>query len=184
MYFKAKSDDERKKWIEAFRIGIHVLDVIYYLTNILLLVAVVLSGNSMLQFYHLGAYGQVHQLKWSCCSAANRDTQGCQQTTHKYGKQHTRAMSLVVESKSASRHNPRRFVSMRDHSKSKEGQKDISSTSPELEQPAQDNPPLISQSLDAVCSPLFEFICEQQRYSISSDMLMHQDSQNENESLE
>ena len=34
----------------------------------------------MLEFYHIGAYGQVHQHKWSCCNAANRDTPGCQKT--------------------------------------------------------------------------------------------------------
>ena len=32
----------------------------------------------MLDHYHSGAYGQVHQQKWSCCNAANRDFPGCQ----------------------------------------------------------------------------------------------------------
>ena len=37
-----------------------------------------LKGNTILNYYHSGAYGQIHQQKWSCCNAANRDTQGCQ----------------------------------------------------------------------------------------------------------
>ena len=28
----------------------------------------------------MGAYGQVDLQKWSCCDAADRDTQGCQET--------------------------------------------------------------------------------------------------------
>lgn len=34
----------------------------------------------MLEYYHIGAYGQVHQHRWSCCNVANRDLQGCQKT--------------------------------------------------------------------------------------------------------
>ena len=80
----------------------------------------------MLQSYHQGAYGQVHQQKWSCCNAANRDTQGCQQTTYEYGKQHTRIRSLQVVSRSGRKiHSPRPFGSVHDGSNSRKEQKEI-----------------------------------------------------------
>ena len=35
----------------------------------------------MLDHYHSGAYGQVHENEWSCCNAVSRESQGCLSTT-------------------------------------------------------------------------------------------------------
>ena len=67
----------------------------------------------MLDYYHYGAYGQVHQQKWSCCGAANRDSQGCQRTSTLYNgsKQLRRTASLRTESRSPSKGSRRQFSS-------------------------------------------------------------------------
>ena len=35
----------------------------------------------MYDWYHTGAYGQVHSNKWSCCSEDKRESKGCRKTT-------------------------------------------------------------------------------------------------------
>ena len=50
------------------------------LIGVLLFSAATLKRNAMLDHYHLGAYGQIHHRKWSCCNATDRNTQGCHQT--------------------------------------------------------------------------------------------------------
>lgn len=63
----------------------------------------------MLDHYHIGAYGQVHQQKWSCCNAANRDTRGCQRTTIAQS-QYLRTMSFItMESRNPSKFHHRCF---------------------------------------------------------------------------
>ena len=137
----------------------------------------------MLENYHTGAYGQVNQLKWSCCSAANRDTPGCQQTSTNSSKQ-PRRMTSVIESRSGSETVARRpFTSLRGrHSKRQQQQQrspspifhDAKEAPEDLDAPQQ-----ISHSLaTSVTSPLSEF--EQER-STSEVLrkLMHQDSQND-----
>lgn len=52
----------------------------------------------MLQFYHIGAYGQVHLNKWSCCNAANRNIPGCVKTKVPQG----RRMTMLLEDHSYS----------------------------------------------------------------------------------
>ena len=43
--------------------------------------AATINQNTMLEKYHTGAYGQVNQQRWSCCNLANRDLEGCHETT-------------------------------------------------------------------------------------------------------
>ena len=80
---------------------------------------------------------------------------------------------MVVESKSTSRGSPRPFASVRDHSKSKKREKETSSTTAPVDEESAE----VAESLAAVSSPLSDFV--QNRYSIASDKLMHQDSQND-----
>ena len=92
---------------------------------------------------------------------------------------------MVVESKSTSRGSPRPFASVRDHSKSKKREKETSSTTAPVDEESAEvaeDLPFNSQSLPAVSSPLSDFA--QNRYSIASDKLMHQDSQNDSMELE
>lgn len=133
----------------------------------------------MLDNYHMGAYGQVHQLKWSCCSAANRDTPGCQQTSTNSSKQ-PRRMTSVIESRSGSETvAPRPFISLCGrHSKPRQQQQQQRSPSPifhDAREAPEDAVQQTSHSL-ATCatSPLSEF--EQEGSSVDIlEKLMHQD---------
>lgn len=136
----------------------------------------------MLDNYHTGAYGQVHQLKWSCCGAANRGTPGCQQSSTSSTKQ-PRRMTSVIESRSGSEKVARRpFISLHGRTSRREQQQQRS-PSPVFhdarEAPEEDDPQQTSHSL-ATCptSPLSEF---EQEGNTSDVMrrLMHQDSQND-----
>ena len=60
--------------------------------------AATLKQNEMLEGYHIGAYGQVHQNKWSCCNAANRNTPGCERTK----VPQARRMTMLLEDHSFS----------------------------------------------------------------------------------
>lgn len=135
----------------------------------------------MLDNYHTGAYGQVNQLKWSCCSAANRDTPGCQQTSTNSSKQ-PRRMTSVIESRSGSETVARRpFTSLRGrHSKRQQQQQHsplpIFHDAKEAPEDAQQQ---ISHSLvTCVTSPLSEFEQEGSTSEVLTK-LMHQDSQND-----
>ena len=93
-------------------------------------------------------------------------------------------MSVVVESKSDNGHTARPFVSVHGAVKRRKGTNSSGVDSKETTH-VEDSPPFVSQSfVDTISSPLTEFDSERQRYSIASDTLMHQDSQNDNESLE
>ena len=71
----------------------------------------------MLEYYHLGAYGQVHHHKWSCCNAVDRTTQGCQRTTTQLSESKTRDQLLSVDSHSSSSSKVihRRHTALRHH---------------------------------------------------------------------
>ena len=103
MYFWARTDNERREWIEAIQIGLKKrswsdsFTMIFRAHLNLFSAAVTLKGNTMLNHYHLGAYGQIHQQEWSCCNAANRDAQGCQQAFVQSRLRHQQ-LSLQVES--------------------------------------------------------------------------------------
>ena len=135
----------------------------------------------MLDNYHTGAYGQVHQLKWSCCSAANRDTPGCQQTSTNSSKQ-PRRMTSVIESHSGSEKVARRpFVSLRGR-RSKPQQQQLRSLSPifhDAREAPEDAPQQISHSLvTCATSSLSEF--EQEGSSAEVlEKLVHQDLQSD-----
>ena len=185
MYFKAKSENERKEWTETLRIGqklstINLRDLIsnlYFFNHI----AATLKRNVMLENYHTGAYGQVHQRRWSCCSAANRDTPGCQQTSTGSNRQ-PRRMTSVIESRSSSETVVRRKFTSFHGRNSKRQQQQQRSPSP-IFHDARETPEDASQQTSlslATCptSPLSEFeqegsTCEALR------KLMHQDSQND-----
>ena len=83
MYFTAKSDIERRDWIEILKLAgektifyLGCMTLIFFFFSSIIS-ATDLKGNAMLDHYHSGAYGQVNKQKWSCCNAANRDSQGC-----------------------------------------------------------------------------------------------------------
>ena len=131
----------------------------------------------MLDYYHIGAYGQVHQQKWSCCNAANRDTQGCQRTTvaqSNGNKQHHRTVSLRMGSRSPSK-SQRRYNSVRTHGTRKH-QEQARSPSPIYHDARADpeDPSQISQSLATSTSTLFK--CEPERPDTVS-LLMRPESQ-------
>lgn len=56
------------------------------------LLAATLKHNHMSEIYHIGAYGQVNDNRWSCCNAANRNTPGCQRTKVPQDRRKTRSM--------------------------------------------------------------------------------------------
>ena len=131
----------------------------------------------MLDFYHIGAYGQVHQQKWSCCNAANRNIQGCQRTTiaQSHGnKQHHRAASFKMESRSPSKVH-RRYNSVRTHGTQKPLER-ARSPSPIYHDAREDpeGPSQISQSLATSTTTFFK--SKPERHDTVS-LLMRQESQ-------
>ncbi len=137
----------------------------------------------MLENYHTGAYGQVHQLKWSCCGAANRGTDGCQLTSTDANRQ-PRRMTSVIETHSSSERVARRpFISLRGRN-SKHQQEPQRSPSPvfhDAREAPEDAPLHIRHSL-ATCptSPLSEFEQEESASEALRKLIHDQDSQNDN----
>ena len=141
-----------------------------------------IKRNTMLDYYHIGAYGQVHQQRWSCCNAANRDTQGCQRTTTAQSmngnKQHHRTTSLRIESRSPSKSRRQNASLYGPMSRKPREQGELQDRSPSpifhdaIEPP--EVPSQCSQSLATDSSILTE--CERERHGATS-LLMHQDSQ-------
>ena len=134
----------------------------------------------MLDNYHTGAYGQVHQRKWSCCGAANRDSSGCQKTSTNSSR-HRRRMTSVIESRSSSERVARRpFSSLYNHtSKLQEERHSPSSTFHDVRETPEesDTPQQIRHSL--ATSSLSE-LEQEESASEAVRKLMHQDSQNDN----
>ena len=131
----------------------------------------------MLNHYHLGAYGQVHHLKWSCCNAANRNTQGCQQTINQPSgnKPPRRMTSLRTESHSGSEGTRRPFVSLRGNPKTQQQNRSPSPVYHDARE-APEDPSVTSQSLATCTSPFSELEQEESTDKIL-EKLMHQDSQ-------
>lgn len=184
MYFKAKSENERKEWTETLRIGqkLSTINLCNLVSNLFFNhIAATLKRNVMLENYHTGAYGQVHQRRWSCCSAANRDTPGCQQTSTGSNRQ-PRRMTSVIECRSSSETVVRRKFTSFHGRNSKRQQQQQRSPSP-IFHDAREAPEDASQQTSlslAACptSPLSEF---EQEGSTSEALrkLMHQDSQSD-----
>ena len=138
----------------------------------------------MLDNYHTGAYGQVHQLKWSCCGAANRDTPGCQQTSTNSRQLRRMTMSSMADSRSSSEIVARRrFTSL--HGRNSKRQQQLQrSPSPifhDTREAPEDAPRRIRHSLTTY--PTRASLSEFEQEGSASEILrklMHQDSQNDN----
>ena len=92
MYFSAKKEDKRQKWMNAFKLG-EIFNLLYtcactyyyYQTkqayNIIhtyMHAAALKNGNVLSKFYHDGAYGLlVNPPRWSCCKNELREAKGC-----------------------------------------------------------------------------------------------------------
>lgn len=131
----------------------------------------------MLDHYHYGAYGQVHQQRWSCCNAANRDSQGCQRTIPQTNgsKQHRRTTSMKAERQSPSKLTRRPFSERRSNPRSDGKERSPSPAYHDAKEEHTDNDPSpTSQSLVACTSPLSQFEAEGET---DQSFLMRQDSQ-------
>lgn len=130
----------------------------------------------MLNNYHTGAYGQVHQRKWSCCGAANRDSSGCQQTST-YSSRHRRRMTSVIESRSGSERVARRpFSSLYNHtSKQQEERHSPSSTFHDIRESPEDTPQQIRHSLATYPTSSLSELEQEESASEAVRKSMHQD---------
>ena len=131
----------------------------------------------MLDYYHIGAYGQVHQQKWSCCNADNRDTQGCQRTTiaqSQGNKRCHRTVSLMMKSRSPSNF-PHRYNSVCTHD-TKKPQKQARSPSP-IYHDAREDPEDPSQISESLATSNTTFFKSEPVSHDAVSMLMRQESQ-------
>ena len=142
----------------------------------------------MLDNYHTGAYGQVHQLKWSCCGAANRDSSGCQQTSTNSRQLRRKTISSVPDSRSSSKIVARRRCTSLRGRNSKRQQQLQRSPSPifhDAREAPKDAPQRIHQSL-TTC-PTRASLSEFEQEGSASEVLRkltHQDSQSDNTETE